>query len=222
MNIDSDGEGVFTVGCAGGARCDLSLPVARTAAAGDAYQLRVSGLSGGHSGMEIIKNRANAIRLLCEVLQTVPSVRIAALTGGHADNAIPTEAEAVILATGDVPSAVRDAVARVGAPYRLTDPTLSITVEPVTVKTALSAEDSARVLAMTLDAPNGVVRMSPDIEGLVETSLNAGMASLDDGGYSLTFSVRSSVEEQKEALLHRLSTVAESVGGNTLKLENQI
>jgi len=91
INIDSDGEGVFTVGCAGGVRCDLTLPMQSTATDAPTYRLTVGDLVGGHSGVEIHRGRANALRVLGSCLAAVAGVRLVALSGGVADNAIATE-----------------------------------------------------------------------------------------------------------------------------------
>ena len=92
INIDSDEEGIFTVGCAGGARVDITLPVATKTFIGKIYTLSIKGLRGGHSGVEINKNRANAIKVAFEILSKLEGVRLATATAGSADNAIPSDA----------------------------------------------------------------------------------------------------------------------------------
>ena len=98
INVDSDEEGVFTVGCAGGVRVDIALDVKSATCDTPAYSLSVSGLLGGHSGIEIDKNRSNAIKLTAELLSTVEGARLVKLEGGNADNAIPRDAYAVFTA----------------------------------------------------------------------------------------------------------------------------
>ena len=113
INIDSDLEGIFTVGCAGGIRVDAVLGVSREAFEGVTYKLTVGGLLGGHSGMEIDKNRANAIKLLGESLSALSNIRIIELSGGSADNAIPRDAVAYFKAKGDVASEFSSSVTRI-------------------------------------------------------------------------------------------------------------
>ena len=106
LNIDSEAEGILTVGCAGGARCDLHIPLPAEAASGDVFTLSVSGLPGGHSGAEIHKNIPNANRVLARCLTSLPGVRLISLHGGEQDNAIPGQAEArVLLPAGGADSA---------------------------------------------------------------------------------------------------------------------
>ena len=106
INVDSDIEGTFTVGCAGGIRVDAELSLTEEKCDKTFYNLTVGGLLGGHSGMEIDKNRANAIKILAEVLSDIPDIRLVSLNGGSADNAIPRDAVAIFAADGDIESRV--------------------------------------------------------------------------------------------------------------------
>ncbi|MBQ7374992.1 MAG: M20/M25/M40 family metallo-hydrolase [Clostridia bacterium] len=104
INIDSDAEGIFTVGCAGGMRVDIKLPVKRSVNATKAYTLKVAGFKGGHSGVEIDKGRRNAIKALAEGIALVPDASIVSMAGGNADNAIPRSAECTFITEGDIAS----------------------------------------------------------------------------------------------------------------------
>ena len=215
INIDSDGEGVFTVGCAGGVRCDLTLPMQLAASAGLAYRLSVGGLVGGHSGVEINRGRANALRVLGSCLASVAGVRLVSLAGGVADNAIATDAQATFVAEGDVKAQIEAAVRVLRARYAETDPAMVVSVEAIgSVDRAYTHEDSAKAISLFTELPNGVIAMSEAIPTLVETSLNAGIATLSDEGLSLCISVRSSKEADKDMLTDKLAAFVRALGGD--------
>lgn len=212
LNLDSEAEGVFTVSCAGGARCDLSLPTTAAPGTGEvAYQITLSGLAGGHSGVEIHQGRMNAARALCRFIGSIPGVvRISTLSGGNKDNAIPSFAEAVILSEQN-PALFTD---RFLAAHRLeTDPGLHLSAEPIApVDSALSPADTETICSLITALPNGVISMSRDIPGLVETSLNLGILRVNETGLSAVISVRSSVTKEKLALIDRLTATASAYG----------
>ena len=223
INLDSEAEGVLTVSCAGGSRCDLkaSFPISRTS--GIICEVLVSGLPGGHSGAEIHQNYANANRLLAQSLLEVPNLRLVSLYGGKQDNAIPNYAKAVFhlpreKSSNDVPEKVYAAFDMANAAYNTPDsaePTCGVAFEyPHILPESLSVEDSRKVLELILAMPNGVQAMSQDIPGLVQTSLNLGVMRLKEGKLSLTSSVRSSVAAEKEALCQQLEKLAGEYGGS--------
>lgn len=213
INIDSEEEGVLTVGCAGGARAVMRLPLTRTATDMPCYTVTVDGLIGGHSGVEINAGRLNANRLLAEFLQSLPvGWQIADIGGGLKENAIPRRAGCVICAPADYSA---QAAAFADARRVDTDPDLTVTVTPTaTVDTAFSVADSARIAEFLAALPNGVQAMSAAIEGLVETSLNLGIVKIEEDALVAICSVRSSVTAAKAALLARLRDVAAQYGGD--------
>lgn len=216
INIDSDDEGVFTVGCAGGARVDLSLGARKESATGTAFRVKIGGLTGGHSGAEIDKGRENAILLLLHILTAVRargSVRIASALGGNADNAIPRNAECVFFAEGvdleEIDAICKESLTNI----REKEPGATIKAEKVSdIKDAYSSSDTDRFLSLLSRVPNGVQAMSQAIAGLVETSLNLGVLDTENGLH-ITHSVRSSKEEEKDALIATLRRLATDVGG---------
>ncbi len=212
INIDSDAEGCFTVGCAGGVRCDLYLPMKRQPVHADGYTVHVSGLSGGHSGMEIDKGRANALRLLGDCLRR-GGVRVADIAGGSADNAIAAEASATVCASEAFSTFAAEYCLQMQALYADTDPSLTIQLSPCRVSEAYTEADTQRLLSLLTDLPNGVIAMSEAPQGLVQTSLNCGIAHTDDNGFALGISVRSSVEEDKGALVATLRAMTEAQQG---------
>lgn len=219
LNLDSEEEGVFTVSCAGGSLTTCRLPVTREPFHGDALRIQISGLTGGHSGAEIHKGRANADILLGRILRAMAErteLRLVSASGGLKDNAIPTAAEAVVITT-DIAAAstVVEKIARhIQAEYRVTEPGLAVAVErTMTGETPMDRDSTRRALCLLACVPNGVQEMSHDIHGLVQTSLNLGI--LETGGEVLTaaFCVRSSVASQKEMLHDRLRCLTEQLGG---------
>ena len=208
INIDSDEEGIFTVGCAGGGRIDLSLSVKAKTYIGNIYKLTISGLKGGHSGVEIDKNRANAIKVAAEILNSLDSVRIGRAVAGSADNAIPSDA-IVMFTTKSSIFEISEAInnAKLALPEGETDAGFNIEMHLSSAK-LLSAEDSQNILSLICEMPNGVTRMSEDIEGLVETSLNMGILKQDGNKLELTISVRSAVGEEKAKLIAKIKEIA--------------
>ncbi len=214
INLDSEDEGIFTVSCAGGARGTISLPVNRRAVYGPCVKLTVEGLQGGHSGVEIHKNRANANKVMGELLgriQKLMPLCITKLQGGAKDNAIPRSCSVTLVALGmyierinDIASALEEEIRS-----RYDEPEVKIYGDDVDALggNALTTEDSAKVIALLNAAPNGIQAWSEDIPGLVQTSLNLGVARLDEE-LKLTFAVRSSVNQEKRELLDRLKELA--------------
>lgn len=218
INIDSEDEGIFTVSCAGGARGTIRLPLQRRAVYGPCVKLVVDGLQGGHSGVEIHQNRANASKIMGHLLarvQELMPVCITGLSGGSKDNAIPRSCQATLVAMGSHIERINDVCLQLQNEVRQSfqEPQAVIFGEDVDALggNALSTQDSAKVIKLLCDVPNGVQAWSADIEGLVQTSLNLGVTHLDDD-LRLTFSVRSSVNQEKRDLLARLRLISEEFG----------
>lgn len=214
INIDSDEEGIFTVGCAGGMRVDLSLPVQSVAASEDGYKLQIKGLLGGHSGIDIDKGRANAIKLLAGILDRLGDVRISHISGGVADNAIPTEAEATFVASADSGEEFARVKRELLDAWQAVEPNIEIEISKVNCTTVISKEESREAIGLILDEPSGVVSMSEDIPGLVQTSLNLGLIDLEGGAIKLGFSVRSSKNSEKEGLVKTVKAKAAEHGAS--------
>jgi dipeptidase D len=218
LNLDSEEDGVLFVGCAGGCDTRIGLGLSRSPVPEDLvlFQVVVSGLLGGHSGLDIGKNRLNAIRALVRALRAASAkvrLRLGTLQGGSKRNAIPREARAtVFLAPGDE-AALREQVEAVrttlAAQYRGLDDGLTLTVEPDAgaERTAFGEEDSARVLDLLHAIPTGVVAMSQEIEGLVETSTNLGVVETDGETVTAVCCSRSSVAPALRDVLDGLGAV---------------
>ena len=219
INIDSEEEGVFTVSCAGGATATITLPAPRHAVYGPCIRLVVDGLQGGHSGVEIHKNRANANKVMGELLcrvQNIMPVCLTSFAGGAKDNAIPRSCQATMVMLGMNPERINEITQQLQDEIReqYDEPEAVVYGENVEALggNALSAELSATVTALLCASPNGVQKMSSDVPGLVQTSLNMGIARLDEE-MVFTFSVRSSVDAEKEELLHKLRELAKFHSG---------
>jgi len=210
LNIDSEEEGVLTVSCAGGARAELTLPIVYEPSSASAWRVTVAGLQGGHSGVEIDKGRLNANLVMGAFLHTLDG-RIAAGNGGLKDNAIPVRCEAVIACDTDPTAAAAAFAAAHGVAG---DPDLTVTVAPAAADRVMDADSTRRAVDFLTTVPNGIQAMSGDIDGLVQTSLNLGILATEGDTLRASFAVRSSVNEEKTALLATLERVAASYGGS--------
>lgn len=220
INLDSEDEGIFTVSCAGGARATLSLKVERKMVYGPCVRLSVDGLQGGHSGAEIHKNRANANKVMGEFMSRILKLMPLCLTsfsGGSKDNAIPRSCQANVVAMGiglERINAVAEALqAEIREQYDEPEATVQAFDVDALGGNSLTTEDTARAIALLCAAPNAVQSYSADIPGLVQTSLNLGIAKLGEN-FSVTFSVRSSVNQEKEALLEKLRELCAFYNGS--------
>ena len=219
INLDSEAEGIFTVSCAGGNTTTCILPVSRAPFTGSVLTVTVGGLTGGHSGAEIHKGRANANMLMGRVLRTLAKntqLRIQRVDGGLKDNAIPVESRATV--TVSDPQAARQLAAELEAmlrnEYRTTDPGLFIKAEETAEAAApMDQASTEKVICMLQCLPNGIEAMSADIPGLVQTSLNMGILVTGEDTVQASYSVRSSVDSQKQMLKERLACLMEQLGG---------
>ena len=218
LNLDSETEGVFTVSCAGGSETRCVIPVTRAPFRGEGLAITVSGLRGGHSGMEIHQGRGNANLLLGRVLRAAwerSGLRLQSVDGGLKDNAIPREATAVLAAAD--PQAVRDVCREMEAvlrrEYQTADPDVSVRVRAAEAPLPMDDASTRRIIGFLTCVPDGVQVMSPEIPGLVQTSLNLGILKTDEREVTGASCVRSSVESQKQMLVERLRCLAELLGG---------
>jgi len=192
INLDAEEEGVLFVGCAGGQDTILTRSMRTVPATGPAWNVSVTGLKGGHSGLDIIKNRANAIRLLAWAIhkagETSP-LALASLSGGSKRNAIPREAHAIVV--GDNPTAIlRELEPALRTLHQDADPGWTLHVEPASTNTMWA--DGQALLQFILSVPNGVLSMSQAIDGLVETSSNLGVVTTEGQNVHVVVCTRSS------------------------------
>ena len=245
LNLDSEDEGYLLVSCAGGACATCHIPVEYENAEDDhlVVKIIVEGLTGGHSGVEIIKQRANAdkqlARLLYNIGRDVP-YRLISIQGGLKDNAIPNKAEAYVgIDPEDVDNFVKSAEKNENIlrhEFGNTDPELVVKVETdlsddlgsynnaddvqndmygrTMINRVMTEKSSDIVIRSLMMMPNGIQKMSNDIEGLVQTSLNLGILNTTEDEVTASFSVRSSVQSEKENLIDQLRCVSVSAGGS--------
>ena len=226
LNLDSETEGELYVGCAGGVDATMSIPYATEKAPKDycAYRLTLGGLKGGHSGMEINTGRANVNKLMFRHLRWVAEcgLRLVSINGGNMRNAIPRDAEAVIAFPKEHTECILaefDKVAGwVKKELSSVEPDFFMKYEKVRMpQNVIRDADTQKIINLMMVAPNGVIRMSRDMEGLVETSLNLAIVKTTGKNFTVQALLRSSVDTAKEALAERLVCLAELAGG-TCKL----
>lgn len=222
INLDSEEEGYILTSCAGGLNGDIRLPVQYTEAEGVFYTLSFEGLLGGHSGAEIGKERANAIKLAGRLLHTLgetAEIGVAAFSGGEKDNAIPRDCRIELFVRAEDASLFEETLraeeAVYQAEYAVSDGGLSLklTGHGSRCGRVLTPAAQEKLIFLLCNMPCGIQHMSMDIPGLPETSLNAGVARLSEECFSLTVSVRSSVRSRKHAVSRQLKYLTEFLGG---------
>jgi dipeptidase D len=222
INMDSEGEGQAVVGCAGGCRTDITLPVDFVPAAGQAMSIKVNGLMGGHSGMDIGTGRANANKIMGRLLLALrrdTDYNLISINGGLMENAIPRECEAVL--TGRDFDVIRDKAVRIAASLASElcrdDAGFSLTcTRRETPKLMMNCSLTRKVAAMLGSINNGVLRMSDDVPGLVEYSRNLGVVRTGPDNIKFSVSTRSAIESQIDASIDYLDAFAELCGASTI------
>ena len=223
LNIDSEEEGLLTVGCAGGSRCDMTAHLPGGHGCGALCRLELSGFLGGHSGIEIDKGRANTNQLMGELILTLSAafgVQLMQLEGGKFDNAIPNHTTASLLVDAASASAVKERAEgwwqEAKARFAESDAggTLSVTLGGELCGSALTPEDTRRMAEWVTRIPNGVRAMSKDMPELVETSSNLGILSLTGNDLRITVSVRSSLNHVWREQLRELESLAGQYGAD--------
>lgn len=222
LNVDSEDEGVFTVGCAGGEDARLKLPfvVDESLPGHNAFRLVCGGMSGGHSGIDIIEGRANALKLLfrgIHLLHKNSDVRIARVNGGTARNAIARDAEAILLipsnATESAIAIVTELQEKARTEFGKTEPNLSIDlIAEEGDHLATNADTTRRAIDTVFAYPHGVHAMSKDIDGLAETSNNMATIKTEDGKMVILSNQRSSNMDSLALLCEQVLSVARLAG----------
>lgn len=221
LNLDTEEENEVTIGCAGAGMSALSLPLANGPAPEGraALEVSLSGLKGGHSGLEIHLPRGNALKLLARALYAAGlqnSIYIGSLHGGGKHNAIPREASAKIFVRPEDREAVTADLEREVAAIAAelpAEPDLRLDVRYAAPPASAWTEEAGRkALALVQALPHGVIMMSQDIPGLVETSTNLASAEPRDGSLAILLSTRSSVDSALRATRQRIRAAAELAG----------
>ena len=221
LNLDNEEKGTLCIGCSGGIKTTARRKVAlRPAGAGSAWRIKVSGLKGGHSGVDIHQGRGNAVRILGGVLQTLLDrlpVEIAEIKGGSAQNAIPREAAAVVCSDAARESELKSLVAKAEAGYKADlggiRSRVQITVEKADrPEKVLDANDAKQTVALIASLHHGVLAMSPDVAGLVQTSTNLAIVSTKGDVVEIVTSQRSAIESSMLAAARMVATVCRLAG----------
>ncbi len=224
INIDSEKDDVFTVGCAGGKDTHIELDLGYEEVPYDyrGMHIKVSGLTGGHSGENIIDERANAIRLLTRILHSIRDIsdlRLTWIKGGTAHNAIPRDAEATFFVPidrlADIKQHVEKAEEYLKSEFARTDPELSVYLAEMAVtpdRRAMMSYITMKALDLLYAMPHGVVARSTDMPHLVETSSNLAKAWIDSGKLYIHSSQRSSVMTRLDAITFRIEAIARLAG----------
>jgi dipeptidase D len=228
INVDSETEGVFTVGCAGGGSVYITLPITWDARQENevAFALKVDGLQGGHSGEDINKFRTNANKLIARLLDFIQrdmNIRLSTLKGGTARNAIPRDAEAVFVCPKGKANLCLEKfpaiLQTVQSELARTEQGLVITLNEVNGETirAISETQTQTAIRLLMSLPHGVSAMSADLPGFVETSNNIGVMELREDGMFVISNHRSSVPSRLEEITRRVEIIAQAAGAKTLR-----
>jgi dipeptidase D len=215
LNLDNEEKGTLCIGCAGGLNTRARRKVAfQVGGAGSGYRVKVSGLRGGHSGVDIHLGRGNAVRILGATLQLVMEkipVAVADLKGGSAHNAIPREASAILTADPANEAQLKSIVAQYAEDVRtdlgVFDPDLQITVEKAErPRQVIASADAKKAVDLIASLHHGVLAMSPDVPGLVQDSTNVATVALKDGMIEIVTSQRSAIEGSKDIAKRLVAT----------------
>lgn len=229
MNLDSEDEGVLYIGCAGGMDSTLTIPFKKKPVTGKTLPLavRVRGLKGGHSGVDIHLGRANAIKLLTRTLLAIDAkvkMKLVSIEGGSKHNAIPREAEAIIVISPPDVEKVNQLATQLESDFRAAfgnvDPDIKLLVEQTGKVRQVIDDNSKKKILNSLNAiPHGVIRMSSDIPDLVETSTNLAVVKTGRTGIDIVTSQRSSIESEKNMIASQIASIA-NLSGAKLHVSN--
>jgi dipeptidase D len=225
LNIDAEEEGVFFVSCAGGVDLVCEFDTRWEKSTGAALLIEISGLKGGHSGLEIVQQRANAIKLLGRILAAAREAgefSIAAISGGSKSNAIAREAQVTVVADAPVLKKITAIVKALStdfeAEFAAADPAIKVAVASADkVAKQLDRASADKIIDFLMVVPHGVQSMSKDLDGLVESSLNLGVLEQSGETVKITVSIRSSVTSIKEDITRRVETLARMVDAKSAR-----
>ncbi|MGD0179248.1 MAG: aminoacyl-histidine dipeptidase [Terriglobales bacterium] len=222
LNLDNEEKGTLCIGCSGGVKTTARRKVGlRPASPGSAWRIKVWGLKGGHSGVDIHQGRGNALRIMGGTLQVLLGrlpIEIAEVSGGSAQNAIPREAAALVVLTDPArESEFKSLVAKSEAGYKADlggfDSELRITVEKAERPgKVLDASDAKQTVALLASLHHGVLAMSPDVPGLVQTSTNLAIVSTKGDTVEIITSQRSAIESSMLSAARLVATVCGLAG----------
>ena len=224
LNLDSEDWGVITVGCAGGGNSDISVPVKTLSAPKEMewMKINVSGLRGGHSGVDVHEQRANAVKVIVRILWKIADthkITVSEIFGGDKHNAIPRESYAVIGVSSkdasEIKKLIKKEAAAIGDEYKPIDPNCTVSVaEEKAPDIVLDAKSQTDLINLLHALPHGVDKMSYDIEGLVETSTNLAKIRIEKDVASIQLSSRSSIMSALNDFRNRIHAIVTLAGGS--------
>lgn len=224
LNMDSEDEGELYVGCAGGTNANVSFKYSEEAvpANSKAYKLNLTGLKGGHSGLDIPLGRGNANKLIFRFMRYAAGksgLRLAEVNAGSLRNAIPREAFAIVVLDADKANEFEKSLKEYESIFKnelkSVEPDLSFTFETTDIPSGVIDTDTQNRLFNAIYAcPNGVIRMSNEMEGLVETSINLSIVNSVDDEVKIQCLLRSSVDSAKEDLENMVESVFQLAGAD--------
>ena len=211
LNLDGEEENTAIVGCAGGVSITYSKAVKLEKCKDKAYKLEISGLYGGHSGVDIDKGRANSNLLVALLLDKISDIKIVSFNGGSKDNAIANRSEIIFLSNLNVKSIIDKNLS--GVTFKKEDKNVEINVSILddTEYNYISNGESLKFLSLIRGLRQNVIEYSKDIEGLVETSGNIGIVNIKNGKISIVESLRSSVDEKRDEIKEYNNNLANSL-----------
>ncbi len=217
FNFDSEEDGIFYVGCAGGRDTLINLPIDRQRPNGKkAYELTVNGLRGGHSGLDIVLNRGNGVVLLARVLRWLrdetPSLEIGEISGGDKHNAIPREARAIVVSEGPLETIWGTILKKANQVFEIEfgefEPELAVRLQEADLpESTFSPTSTDRIIDLLLSIPNGVMAMMRDIPDVVETSNNLARVTTEATAVKLLCSSRSSINSETAEVAEKIEAI---------------
>ena len=223
INLDSEDEGELYVGCAGGldASVELGYKEEKTPADTKAFKISITGLKGGHSGMDIDTGRANANKVMIRLLRKSIKdfgLRLSSIEGGSLRNAIPREAFATVVVPNQYVEKfntfVKDFFTVMKNEFSNVEPDIAVEITPIDLpSTVIDEKSGLNLVNVVYGLPNGVMRMSDSMENLVETSVNLAIVKTEKGVAEIKSLIRSSVDTAKEAVGEKMTAIIELAGG---------
>ena len=217
INLDGEEENTAIVGCAGGVSVHYIKELKLENESNEVYRLTISGLFGGHSGVDIDKNRINSNYLASKILSNIEDVRLISFIGGNKDNAIANNTE-VIFSTKE--KNIDLCLNRALEDIELTDAdkNLKVDIESIDYEgESISLEESKKIISLISSLKQNVIEYSKDVEGLVETSGNIGIVRVENGKVLVIESLRSSVDLKKDEVKKQNNNLALSLGFEVLE-----
>jgi dipeptidase D len=222
LNLDSEDEGVFTIGCAGGADTEIALPLKRKdETEGELFRLKLFGFRGGHSGIDINNGRGNAIKLLSRMLWQVSKTNwfeLVAIEGGNKRNAIPREAWADIYFNSSQKESLelsfKESFDKIQDEYKAVEGNSAFSLKKSEAEKVnpLAPESQAALINFLFTLPHGVLSMHPEMKGLVETSTNLAIVHTLTDHAQIISSSRSSIASGLEATRDAIAALSETIG----------